>query len=374
MSPSRLLFRSTCDIRPGDRACVARATGRLFAIALAGLTCSVPTQVFAVGNIEVAQQLFEEGRKAKEAGDTKTACDFFRRSNDEVESVGALQQLGECNDKLGNFATSWSSYKKCESVGAVKKDSRAADCASAAATVEPKRAKITLNASKPPPGMVVKADGKDVTASLGIGLPLDAGVRKIEISAPGFVTKTIDVTVPSAPGNTPVDIPELEPDSSSSGTGGTGTGTGSGSGSGSGAGGGTSGGSKGMSGVMIGGLVVGGVGAAGLIVGAAMGGAAIGAKSDVDTLCPNQTCSTQEGKDALSTAKTDATVSTIGFIAGGVLLAGGAVMVIVGAVSGGKKSDEKAAASLYLVPSLSPTLFGDTRDHGFNGAVFGGSF
>ena len=46
--------------------------------------------------------------------------------------------------------------------------------------------------------MVVKADGKDVTASIGIGLPVDAGVRKIEVSAPGFITKTIDVTVPAA--------------------------------------------------------------------------------------------------------------------------------------------------------------------------------
>lgn len=313
------------------------------------------SHALAEGNLPLAQELFQQGATAREKGDTKAACDLFARSNAEVESVGALQQLGECNDKLGNFATSWSFYKKCESVGAVKKDDRAGECLTAANAVEPKRAKITLNAPKPAPGMVVKQDGNDVTASIGIGLPIDAGVHKIEVSAPGFITKTIDVTIPAAPGNTPVELPVLEADpNDTSGAGGsTSSGTGGGGAKG------------GMSGVMVGGLIVGGVGAAGLIVGAITGGLAIGAKGDVETECPNQVCSTDAGKDALSSAQTLATVSTVGFIAGGVLLAGGAVMVIIGATSGGKKSDEKAAASLYMVPAISPE---------FGGAIFGGSF
>ncbi len=331
-----------------------RTAGRLAVLSFLGVSLSLSTPALAEGNLPLAQELFQQGAAAREKGDTKAACDLFARSNTEVESVGALQQLGECNDKLGNFATSWSFYKKCESVGAVKKDDRAGECLASANTVEPKRAKITLNAAKPPPGMVVKQDGTDVTASIGIGLPIDAGVHKIEISAKGFVTKTIDVTIPAAPGNTPVELPELDVDPNDTGTGGTG-----------GTGGGDTGGKGGMSGVMIGGLVVGGVGAAGLIVGAITGGLAVGAAGDVETECPNQVCSTDAGKDKLSSAKTLATVSTVGFIAGGVLLAGGAVMVIIGATSGGKKSDEKAAASLYMLPAVSPD---------FGGAIFGGSF
>lgn len=342
------------------------------------LPLALASDALAKGNIVVAQQLFEKGVGESEKGNTKAACDLFAKSNDEVESVGALQQLGICNEKLGNFATAWSEYKRCESVGATKGDARANECVTSANAIESKRSMVTLKAADAPPGMTVTQDGNDVTSSIGAALdiPMDPGTHKIEVAAPGYTTKTIEITVGNAEKKT-VDLPTLEKGSGTgetTGAGGDTTGAGGTTSSGSGAGGGDTG-SKGMSGVMIGGLVVGGVGAAGLILGAAMGGAAIGAKSDVETLCPNQTCSTQDGKDALSTAKTDATVSTIGFIAGGVLLAGGAVMVIIGAVSGGKKTEEKKdAASLYLLPTLSPSIFGDRTGEGFNGAVLGGSF
>jgi hypothetical protein len=76
------------------------------------------------------------------------------------------------------------------------------------------------------------------------------------------------------------------------------------------------------------GLVVGGAGVVGLVIGGVFG---LVSKSTYDyafrSECrsnPN-TCSTQGAQDG-QTAHTQATVSTIGFVAGGVLLAGGAVL------------------------------------------------
>jgi hypothetical protein len=71
------------------------------------------------------------------------------------------------------------------------------------------------------------------------------------------------------------------------------------------------------------GWVVGGVGAAGLIAGVVAGGVAVSDKASAH--CTGDLC-----QGSLSPAKSAATASTIGLIAGGVLLAGGAGLVIFG--------------------------------------------
>jgi hypothetical protein len=70
------------------------------------------------------------------------------------------------------------------------------------------------------------------------------------------------------------------------------------------------------------GLVAGGAGAAGLIVGGFFGVKAMNAKSNAN--CNDGSCD----PGPLSDARSAATVSTIGFVAGGVLLAGGAVLFL----------------------------------------------
>jgi hypothetical protein len=71
------------------------------------------------------------------------------------------------------------------------------------------------------------------------------------------------------------------------------------------------------------GLVTGGIGVAGLAVGGVFGALASSSWKTAQRECPDHTgCSAQAINDR-SHAVTDATVSTVGFIAGGVLLAGG---------------------------------------------------
>ena len=76
------------------------------------------------------------------------------------------------------------------------------------------------------------------------------------------------------------------------------------------------------------GLVVGGAGVAGLVIGGVFG---LVSKSTYNNAFTNEcggnpnTCSTQGAQDG-STAHSQATISTVGFIAGAALLAGGAVL------------------------------------------------
>jgi hypothetical protein len=74
------------------------------------------------------------------------------------------------------------------------------------------------------------------------------------------------------------------------------------------------------------GIVAGGIGVVGLGVGTAFGLVAISQKNDAQSACPNSPCSTQAGSNKWSTASSTGNVSTVGFIVGGVALAGGALL------------------------------------------------
>ncbi len=95
------------------------------------------------------------------------------------------------------------------------------------------------------------------------------------------------------------------------------------------------------------GFVVLGVGGASLVVGGITGALTLSAQSDLATKCPNHICG-PESHDALASANTLGLVSTITFIAGGVLAATGIVMVIVGKPTATKEEHAR------VVPWIGP--------------------
>ena len=89
------------------------------------------------------------------------------------------------------------------------------------------------------------------------------------------------------------------------------------------------------------GFVVGGIGVAGLAVGAVTGLIAIGKNSDSKQACPNDgACASRDAVDAADSARQFGTISTIAFIAGGVGAALGTVLVLTAPSS----SSERASA------------------------------
>ena len=104
------------------------------------------------------------------------------------------------------------------------------------------------------------------------------------------------------------------------------------------------------------GLVVAGLGVVGLGVGSAFGLMTTSAWNDAKTACggnPSQCTDVSGGQSKRSSAEGDATLSTVGFVAGGVLLAAGAVLFLT---APGHEGAPRSA--LTVVPAVGPTTAG----------------
>jgi hypothetical protein len=85
-----------------------------------------------------------------------------------------------------------------------------------------------------------------------------------------------------------------------------------------------------------------GVGAAGLIVGGVTGGLAIGKHGELEDNCPNNQCPPEQ-QDNLDSFETMGTISTVGFIAGGVFAAAGVALVVVSYTLGNEPTEPASA-------------------------------
>jgi hypothetical protein len=97
------------------------------------------------------------------------------------------------------------------------------------------------------------------------------------------------------------------------------------------------------------GWITAGVGGVGLVVGTIFALRASSKNSDAEKQCTGNLC-TQAGLDLTDEARSSAKIGTVGFVAGGILLAGGLGMALF-APAGEKKSS-------WLAPAISPNFAG----------------
>ena len=101
-------------------------------------------------------------------------------------------------------------------------------------------------------------------------------------------------------------------------------------------------------GVLTLGIVTASVGGVGLIVGSIFGILTFTTESAADDICPETNCATQDGLDKHDQAFTFSVVSTIGFVAGGVLAAAGILMIAL--APGGEDGADSASLSIGPTP------------------------
>jgi hypothetical protein len=307
--------------------------------------------------------LFDEARDLVRAGRANDACPKLEESQRLDPGIGTQLNLADCYEKAGRTASAWVLFLDAGDAarrsGDAKRESLAVGNAK---RLEPSLARVRVVVPDVE-GIVVKRDGRPLSrGALASALPTDPGKRIFEAVAPG--RRGVRVEIDVLPGRqTDVVIPALEkaadgvvapiPAATSSSvappapkpvapveTAAEG---------------------KGLSGLQIGGIAAGGVGVVALVGGTVLGLAAKSKNDDAKkTGChPDGTFCTSDALAQHDSAKSQASLATVAFVAGGVLVAGGAALFVFGAPR------SKEAASLYLAPT------GSGNSGGF---IAGGTF
>jgi hypothetical protein len=247
-----------------------------------------------------------------EKGKYAEACPKLARSQELAPTGGTLFALADCYEKNGQIASAWVAYKEAaDRAAAAKRSDAESKAAEGAKRLEPRISKVVVQV--PPAsaadGLVVKRDGKPISqAEYGIAVPLDPGTHTIDASAPGRKPWSTRVTVGREASQKTLVVPALEADPlaakdeappASSSSGGT---------------------------LRVVGLAIAGVGLVGVGVGAVFGLQAKSKNDDAASHCRDATHCDQTGLDLDQKARDAATISTIGFVAGGALLVGGTIL------------------------------------------------
>jgi hypothetical protein len=295
----------------------------VFAVAL-----NASAQTKSGGNRAAAEALFNQGRDLMTKGKYSEACPKFEASQQLDPGLGTMLNLAECYEKTGRTASAWAEYREAiplaRAAGAKARQDLATERAQA---LQERLSTLTIRAmtgEEDSAHLEIRRDGVPVQpAELGSPIPVDPGEHLIEVSAPGRQPWSSKVQVGADAAKVQVDIPKLEPvagdtppavaapaQPATSDT--------------------TpppSGPKSSGSAQRTAGLISAGVGVVGVGLGTVFGLQASGNWSDAKEECQAYPydCS-QKGLDLRSDAKSQATLSTVGFIAGGALLGLGAVL------------------------------------------------
>lgn len=357
-----VLTRSTLTAENGTLSPM-RSVRRL--VALLGITLGAalgsPWTAYAQTASEAAATaLFDEGRKLMGENRYAEACPKLAESQRLAPSGGTLLNLADCYEHTGQTASAWVAWKDAAArANAAGKADMEKLALSKAAALEPMLPRLTIavDAGSNAAGLEVRRDGVVVgQPEFGLAIPVDAGSHLVEATAPrkkvfsaridvqaqqtdARVTvrledEAVRVTPPVSPSPplavAPVPTPAPRP-------------------------------ASGWGAQKTVAVVMGITGVGGLIVGSVFG---LEAKSKNDQALEPQNCRTstlcnQTGLDLTNDAKSAATVSTVSFVAGGVLVATGAVVWLTAPAS------QSPGSGVRIVPFLTASAGGLALDAGW---------
>ena len=282
------------------------------------------------GAAAVSEQLFQDARKLMEAHKYAEACPKFLASENASAALGTLLNLADCYEKNGQLASAWVRFR--EAIGMAQQKGRADREKTArerADSIYPRLLRLKVVVQEQ--GVDVKLDGTSVTGALD-NIPVDPGKHTLEASAKGKKTYTTTASIAEADKAKTVQIPALEdtppdtppvapppvtpptnptsPPEEDTNRGGT---------------------------QRILGIVGMGLGGAGLVVGSVFGLLTQSRWNASRPHCTSAGICDQTGVDLATQAASFGNISTVAFIAGGVLAAGGAVVFFT-APSGGSSA------------------------------------
>lgn len=293
-------------------------------------------------DVAQAQTLFDDARRLMAKGEYGEACPKLEKSQALDPAPGTQFHLADCYEHTGRAASAARLFGVvADAARASNKPDKEQIARDRAAALEGRLSRVTVVVAPPSrvPGLVVMRDGAVVDeAAFGKPVAVDAGEHVVEASAPGRLPfrqvvavregaadPTVTVSLAAAAADAPTPAPVAPPASTSEPDAGGGLGP-----------------------QRIVAIGVGALGVGGLVVGTVFG---LTAKSKHDEaqadFCPTATQCTPRGVELTDDAQTAATVSTIGFVAGGVLVAGAAALFLTA-----PSRRAAPAAGLVVAPSV----------------------
>ncbi len=343
-----------------------------------------------------ARTLFDEGRRLASNNQFEVACPKFQESYRLDPGIGTLFNLADCWEHIGRTASAWATFLQVvDEAGRTKQMDREKIARARATALEPKLSRLLVKVDSKDIGLELSKDGTAFgVAQWGTALPIDPGAHIIEARAPSKQTfrvrvqvplggQTVTVVVPTLVGQavaatpappsvatqppTPIPTPSLpnsEPQPAQSqaaptspvagnqpqsvvSLNSTETKTGDQSNHGS----------KSQATV---GWVLGSAGIVGLAIGSYFGLQVNSKNKQADQVCPTSVQCTQQDQtnynSAISDAKSDRTVSILGFALGGAALTSGAILLLTAPKS--NTTGFRVAPSLDEVGRVGATLQG----------------
>lgn len=304
-----------------------------------------------------ASRLFDDAGKLFAAGNAAEACPKYAESQRLDPQLGTLLHLAECYAKLGKTASAWTSFRDAAEIAHKRADPREGKIRDRVSKLEATLSNLVITVAEPSADVEVREDGALVGRAIwGSPVPVDPGTHSIAASATGKQTWTSEVEVPATAGQLQVQVPPLEatpvaasaptvaqpPKTPESPPGPAPNET-------------RTSGLFGLSTQSLAGWSLVGAGAIGVGVGIVFTLKRSNEVDARDSICPTGVCPQAEldaDRAAIarhtSDARTDGTIATIGYVAGGVLAAGGVVLLLT----------DRHSSNVGFTPLLGPGLAG----------------
>lgn len=180
-------------------------------VAVAGILVARGAAADPAGDARVAQALFEEGRALMEQKKFAEACPKLKESQRLDPGGGTLLNLASCHASEGKSATAIEEYR--EALMVAQRDGRK-DREQIARTnisaLEREVPRVTVVVPHPVPGIEVKLDTTTLaSAAWGVSTPADPGPHVVTAAAPGYAPATVRVEIKSGERKV-VEVPRIE--------------------------------------------------------------------------------------------------------------------------------------------------------------------
>jgi tetratricopeptide (TPR) repeat protein len=185
---------------------------RFATLALVAMTLFVAPRAKAQSTKIAAEALFEEGRRLMAEEKFADACPKFADSHGLDPSSGTLLNLANCYEKMGKLATAWATYREAASLAAASGRTELVTVGQKhAESLAPRLSRLSIVVPNAVDDMRIQRDGVLVTAAeRGVPIPVDAGLHRIEVTAPNKKPWVGTVNVAEVAESVSLTVPALE--------------------------------------------------------------------------------------------------------------------------------------------------------------------